>query len=98
VVIGNCQFIGGLRHSPRSFPGDGVLDVLILTGSRSAAFRDLPDMRRGDHVPGPQVVELKGSRIDVEAPGRVPVHVDGVMVGQAPVKYSVAPQALRLKL
>ena len=98
VVVGNCQFIGGLRHSPRSFPGDGTLDVLILTGSKSAAFRRLPEMRRGEHVPSPEVTEMSGSRIRIEADGRVPVHVDGVVFGDAPVEYSLVPQALRLKV
>ena len=39
VVVGNCQWSRhGLRVSPRSFPGDGFLDLLIMTGPKSQAF------------------------------------------------------------
>ena len=43
LVIGNGQFAdGGLRLSPRSFPGDGVMDTLVFTGPKSDAYRMLP--------------------------------------------------------
>ena len=47
VIVGNAQFAsGGMRLSPRSFPGDGVADVLVFTGPRSDAYTLLPA-----HVP-----------------------------------------------
>jgi len=57
VIVGNGQFTdGGMRLSPRSFPGDGVLDALVFTGPKSDAYRLLPRMfarrshpGRGDH-------------------------------------------------
>ena len=43
VIVGNAQFAsGGMRLSPRSFPGDGVADVLVFTGPRSDAYTLLP--------------------------------------------------------
>ena len=43
VIVGNAQFTsGGMRLSPRSYPGDGVLDVLVFKGPRSDAYTLLP--------------------------------------------------------
>jgi diacylglycerol kinase (ATP) len=98
VVVGNCQFLGDLRLSPRSFPGDGILDVLVMTGTRSAAFRRLPEMTRGDHVPDDSVIELKGGTAAVDSRRAVPVHADGMFVGTTPAAFDVLPQALRLKV
>ena len=73
VIVGNGQFAdGGLRLSPRSFPGDGVLDALLFTGPKSDAYRLLPRIfRHGDHVPDPGIKELRASvalRIDGPRP------------------------------
>ena len=70
VVVANAQFTGGgLRLSPRSFPGDGVLDALVFTGPRSGAYTQLPRLfRHGDHVPDPHHPGAEG-----EDPFRGPV-------------------------
>jgi diacylglycerol kinase (ATP) len=100
VVLGNCQFFGGgVRISPRSYPGDGVLDVLVMSGSRSRAFTTLPRMSRGEHVPNDEVIEIRGIgalRIDAERP--MPVHADGILVGTTPVDVRIEAKALRLKI
>ena len=73
VVIGNGQFAdGGIRLSPRSFPGDGVLDALVFTGPTSDAYRLLPRIfRHGDHVPDPNDHGVaRKLKIDVDAAGR----------------------------
>jgi diacylglycerol kinase family enzyme len=99
VVVGNCQFFGGgLRVSPRSYPGDGILDVLVMKGPRSAAFTQLPKMYRGEHVPSTDVVELSGREIHVKCERPLPVHADGQIIGMTPVAFSVEPKALRLKV
>jgi diacylglycerol kinase family enzyme len=57
VVVANAQFTdGGLRLSPRSFPGDGILDALVFSGPRSGAYTQLPRLfRHGDHLPDPMI-------------------------------------------
>ena len=60
VIVGNGQFDAGLRMSPRSFPGDGVLDVLAFVGPKGEAYRLLPRIfRHGDHVPDDGIKELR---------------------------------------
>lgn len=96
IVVGNCQFFGGgLRLSPRSYPGDGAVDVLVMRGPRSDAFRKLPKMYRGEHVPSPAIVELSGSEVLIESEHPMPVHADGVVLGVTPASVRVVPNALR---
>jgi diacylglycerol kinase (ATP) len=101
VVVGNAQFAdGGLRLSPRSFPGDGVLDVLVFTGPKSDAYRLLPRIfRHGDHVPDPQIKELRVKlTLRVESDRRMPVVADGGYLGTTPASFQVVPQQILLKL
>jgi diacylglycerol kinase (ATP) len=101
VIVGNGQFAdGGIRLSPRSFPGDGVLDALVFTGRKSDAYRLLPRIfRHGDHVPDPGITELRARltlRIDSERP--LAVVGDGIRLGSTPVAFQVVPRQILLKL
>ena len=47
VVIGNGQYYGGgMKISPRSYPGDAVLDVLVFKGPKSDSFTMIPTLIR----------------------------------------------------
>ena len=100
VIVGNGQFDAGLRMSPRSFPGDGVLDVLAFVGPKGEAYRLLPRIfRHGDHIPDDGIKELRiriAGRIDADRP--MPVVIDGAPLGTTPVGFQVVPQPIRFKL
>jgi diacylglycerol kinase (ATP) len=101
VIVGNGQFAdGGMRLSPRSFPGDGVLDALVFTGPKSDAYRLLPRMfRHGDHVPDPGIKELRARlTLRVDGPKPLPVVADGSALGTTPVTFQVVPGQILLKL
>jgi diacylglycerol kinase (ATP) len=101
VVVANAQFTGGgLRLSPRSFPGDGVLDALVFTGPRSGAYTQLPRLfRHGDHVPDPHIKELRAKiRFEVRSDHPFPVLADGVPLGIAPVTFQIVPRPILFKL
>lgn len=100
AVVGNGQFSGGLRISPRSFPGDGVVDALVFTGPKSDAYTLLPRIyRHGDHVPDPNVLELRARiRVSFEAERPLPVVADGIVLGTTPLAVQVMPQPILLKL
>ena len=101
VVVGNGQFAdGGLRLSPRSFPGDGVLDALLFTGPKSDAYRLLPRIfRHGDHVPDPGIKELRARvALRIDGPRPLPVVADGSVLGTTPVTFQVVPRQIPLKL
>jgi YegS/Rv2252/BmrU family lipid kinase len=99
VLVANGQFSrGGMKVSPRSYPGDGLFDVQINTGPRSEAFTMIPKMYRGEHVPNPHIKELRGREITVEADRPLPVQADGEFLGTTPATFTVLPQAITLKI
>jgi YegS/Rv2252/BmrU family lipid kinase len=99
VVIANGQFFGGgMKISPRSYPGDGILDVQITTGPKSEAFTLLPKVYRGEHVPHPHIKEMRGRVIEVSCGRPLPIEGDGEVLGTTPATFTVLPQVLRLKI
>ncbi len=99
VVVANGQFYGGgMKISPRSYPGDGLLEVQISTGPKSDAFTLIPKIYRGEHVPHPHIKELRGRDISVDADRPLPVEGDGEVLGTTPASFRVVPEALALKI
>jgi diacylglycerol kinase (ATP) len=99
VLVANGQFDrGGMKVSPRSYPGDGLFDVQISTGPKSDAFTLIPKMYRGEHVPSPNIKELRGREITVEADRVLAVQADGEFLGTTPATFTVIPQAIALKI
>jgi len=101
VIVGNAQFAsGGLRLSPRSFPGDGVLDVLVFQGPRSDAYTLLPRIfRHGDHVPDPRIREMRAKiRMAIEAERPLPIVADGEPLGATPASFQIVARPILLKL
>ena len=99
VLVANCQYQGGgMRISPRSWPDDGYLDVLVMKGPKSDAFTMLPKTYLGEHLPHPNIVEYRSRTLRVEASPALWVHADGEMVGSTPAAFEVVPKAIRLKI
>jgi diacylglycerol kinase family enzyme len=101
VIVGNGQFTdGGMRLSPRSFPGDGVLDALVFVGPKSDAYRLLPRMfRHGDHIPDDGITELRAKlQISIDADRPLPVVADGAYLGTTPAAFQLVPRSILLKL
>jgi len=99
VVVANCQFYGGgMRISPKSEPDDGVLDVLVMVGPKSDAFTIVPKVYKGTHLPHRNIVELRASRIRVEADAPLVIEADGETLGTTPATFEIIRQAIRLKV
>jgi YegS/Rv2252/BmrU family lipid kinase len=99
VVVANGQFFGGgMKVSPRSYPGDGLLEVQISHGPKSEAFTQIPKIYRGEHVPHPHIKELRGREITVESDVALPVEGDGEVLGTTPATFRVVPEVLALKI
>ena len=100
VIVGNAQFTGGgLRMSPRSWPGDGVLDALVFTGQKSDAYTMMPRiLRHGDHLPDPNITELRAKiRFAIETYRPLTVVADGRPLGTTPSTFQVVPQQILFK-
>ncbi len=99
VIVGNGQFAsGGSRISPRSYPGDGLLDVLIMKGPRSDSFTKLPAIWKGEHLPSPDILEWRAASVSVDADRSLKIEADGSYVGSTPATFEVIPKALRLRV
>lgn len=100
VVVGNAQYNGGgMKVSPRSYPGDGVLDVLVFKGPKSDSFTMIPKVYRGEHVPHDHVAEFRVKReLVIEADRPLPIEADGEVLGTTPATFEVIPHPIRLKL
>jgi YegS/Rv2252/BmrU family lipid kinase len=100
VVVGNAQYYGGgMKISPRSYPGDGVVDVLVFKGPKSDSFTMIPRVYRGEHLPHDHVEEFRVKRqLVVDADRPLPIEADGEVLGTTPATFEVLAQPLRMKL
>jgi diacylglycerol kinase (ATP) len=100
VVVGNAQYYGGgMKISPRSYPGDSVLDVLVFKGPKSDSFTLLPKIYRGDHVPNDHIEELRArGHVSIDADRPLPIEADGEVLGTTPATVEVLPHPIRMKL
>ncbi len=99
VVVANGQFYGGgMKISPRSYPGDGLLDIQISTGPKSEAFTMIPKIYKGEHVPHPHIKEMRGRTITVDAERPLPLEGDGEVLGTTPATFTVLPEIISLKI
>jgi YegS/Rv2252/BmrU family lipid kinase len=99
LFVANGQYYGGgQRISPRSWPGDGLLDVLVMTGPKSEAFTLLPKIFRGEHLPHRHIVVMKARSVTLETERPWPVEADGEFLGTTPATFDVIRQPIRLKI
>jgi diacylglycerol kinase (ATP) len=99
VVVANCRFYGGgMQISPKSDPGDCLLDVLVMTGPKSDSFTTLPKVYKGAHLPHRHIAELQADRLRVDADAPFPVEADGEVLGSTPASFGIIPGVVRLKV
>ena len=99
VVVANCRFYGGgMQISPKSDPGDCLLDVLVMTGPKSDSFTTLPKVYRGTHLPHRHIVELRAGQVHVDADMPFPVEADGEILGATPASFGIIPAVIKLKV
>ena len=99
VVVANCRFYGGgMQISPKSDPGDCLLDVLVMTGPKSDSFTTLPKVYKGAHLPHRHIAELQAVQLRVDADAPFPVEADGEILGSTPASFGIIPGVIRLKV
>jgi diacylglycerol kinase (ATP) len=57
-----------------------------------------PKIYKGKHVHHPKVEVLRSTRVEVDAPVRLPIELEGEQVGTTPATFEVAPAALRVRV
>jgi diacylglycerol kinase (ATP) len=99
VVVANCRFYGGgMQISPKSDPGDGLLDILVMTGPKSDSFTTLPKVYQGAHLPHRNIAELRAAGLRVGADPGFPVEADGELLGTTPASFGIIPRAILMKV
>lgn len=100
AVVSNGPYYGqGMKIAPTADPYDGVLDLIVIGDlGRMELLRWLPTVYRGRHLANPKITTARGATIDIEAQTPLPLHVDGEPCGKTPVRVSVLPSALRLRV
>ncbi|HTP08804.1 MAG TPA: diacylglycerol kinase family protein [Anaerolineae bacterium] len=98
VLISNIQLYAGIvRPSPTARVDDGLLDVCIFKGNSFAYtawhFGSIA-LRRSAH--NPELIQLRGRQIRLNARQPTAVHVDAEPIGVTPIDVHIAPRALRV--
>ena len=95
AVANGPYYGGGMRICPAARLGDGLLDVCLVGDiGRLGALREIPGIYRGAHVRNPKVSFFTVTSLEIE--GSALVHLDGEPFGRLPVRFEVAPAALRI--
>lgn len=99
VIFANAQFFaGGWNVAPRALLNDGRLDVQVINCKKPEAVRLVPKIIKGLHLTDPAVRRYSSPGFTLATSLPWPVEADGDLVGNTPVKVSVLPGALDLKI
>jgi diacylglycerol kinase (ATP) len=100
VVVGNTQLYGGLvKITHRASIDDGMLDVCVIRGDNFfSAVRHTIAILRQRYSHDPEIEYYRARTIQVVARPRLPVQVDGDVIGLTPMTFAVVPGALRALL
>lgn len=98
IVIANGQYFGGgMRIAPDARLSDGILDVVLLGDlGKIELIRNVPRVYDGSHITHPKVKILTAHAVEVTSPERILLQADGEVLGTAPARFQVAPDALRM--
>lgn len=98
LAVLNVPWVGGGMHlAPGANPQDGHLEALItLHQSRWQLLNLLPRLYNGAHVGRPGVRYGTTKRARLEPQRRLPVALDGEIVGHTPAECWIAPGALMI--
>jgi diacylglycerol kinase (ATP) len=100
VVVANGRYFGGgMMICPAAAPDDGLFDVLLIGDlTKGDLLVTLPKTYRGKHLPHPKAELLRGATVEIDAPGPLPIQLDGEQPGTTPARFGVVPRALKLRV
>jgi YegS/Rv2252/BmrU family lipid kinase len=98
VLIGNGRLYGGpfpfFKHAVLD---DGLLDVVVFKRlGYLEIIKYLQDVVFSSDIHAPEIEYFQTQRLRVESEQKVPVEVDGELMGNCPVEFSVRPRCLRV--
>ncbi|HEX8890523.1 MAG TPA: diacylglycerol kinase family protein [Pyrinomonadaceae bacterium] len=91
---------GGMLFAPAAQVDDGLIDLMLTHDlTRSVILRELPRIRRGEHLKNPRVriIRAKHVRIEnIEPNNALLVEADGNVRGHTPAEFRIMPKAMRV--
>ncbi|HYJ45776.1 MAG TPA: diacylglycerol kinase family protein [Pyrinomonadaceae bacterium] len=100
AVANSTHAGGGMLFAPHARTDDGLIDLMLTHDlTRSTILRELPRIRRGEHLANPrvQIVHARHVRIETLKPeDRLLVEADGNVRGRTPAEFRILPKALRI--
>ena len=98
VVIANgAYFGGGMCIAPGARPNDGLLDMIIFGDmGKSEIMKTWLMTYNGRHVSHQKVRLRKITGVSIQFDEKVLVEVDGELLGEGPVSFSILPSALSI--
>ncbi len=91
---------GGMMFAPDALNNDGLLDLLLSHDlTRATILRELPRIRRGEHLANERVRLVKATHVRVETDkpeDALLVEADGNVRGHTPAEFRLLPGALRV--
>jgi YegS/Rv2252/BmrU family lipid kinase len=98
VLIGNGRLYGGpFPFFKHALMDDGLLDVIVFKSlGYLEIIKYLQDVVFSDDIRVPEIEYFQTRRIRIESGQSVPVELDGELVGNCPVEFTLQERALRV--
>lgn len=97
IAVGNgSTYGGGMKVCPGADVHDGLAEVLVVSEiSKFSLLRIFPRVFNGTHIKHPATRILTAREFVLHAPGQI-AYADGECIGPAPIRLSVAADAVRI--
>lgn len=98
VIMSNGKYGGGSMFiAPNASLQDGLLDVVIIGDvSKPDLLVSLPRVYRGTHLTHRKITLRHAREIEVQARTSTALQADGELIGEAPARFRVLPEALHI--
>ncbi|MHB0868897.1 MAG: diacylglycerol/lipid kinase family protein [Chloroflexota bacterium] len=98
LAVGIGQYFGGgMRIAPNAALDDGYFDVITVGDvGRIELVRNFPGVYRGTHLMNPKVKGERARAVRVETDDQLMIQADGDLLGLAPARFQILPQALTI--
>jgi diacylglycerol kinase (ATP) len=98
VVMSNGKYGGGSMFlAPDAKLNDGLFDVVIIGDvSKPDLLWSLPRVYKGTHLTHPKISIRRGSEIEIQSLIPMTLQADGELLGEAPARLSIMPNALNI--
>jgi len=98
VAVGICKYNGGgVQQLPEAVADDGLLDISLIRPIHiwNVIFR-LRYLFNGDIYKIRHIVKARGHSVRIESAPEVSVEVDGELLGETPLEFTILHRAIRV--